>query len=288
MKPSRGQFLPWTDGALFLGTPSEIGFHSHHALELIVGLDAPLVCKPAPPSSTEDLRAVAIGPSLTHRVASDGEILALLLEPERAPYRRWAEAYGVVPEPAIRQVHPVGELLGAARAFRESPRSGSAKALLERLLGFEPSFGGEPYAPMDSRVRRALELVRRDPGRHRNVTSLARSVGLSITRFSQLFVEATGIPARRFLRWAHTRAAVEAVLQGASLTEAAQASGFFDSSHLARGFREMLGFPGSSVRAGPDGLHVAPLPVEDAQKDGQSLSRRSVQVGGPFRAYVPA
>jgi AraC-like DNA-binding protein len=56
-----------------------------------------------------------------------------------------------------------------------------------------------------------------------------------------------GVRFRRFRVWNRLRAAIEVVLSGRTLTEAALTTGFTDSAHFARQYHEILGVTPSSV-----------------------------------------
>jgi AraC-like DNA-binding protein len=73
------------------------------------------------------------------------------------------------------------------------------------------------------------------------LAALARAVHLSPSRMAHRFREATGVPVRRYVLWCRLRAAADAAMRGASLTDAAHFAGFADSAHLSRTFRAMLG-----------------------------------------------
>lgn len=250
----------WADGALVVGALPPLPPHRHHAIELIVGVDTELEVEPACPGPGRP-RAVACAPSHLHRVsARSGDLLALYLEAHRTPYARWAQSIGLGPEAAVRAVGLPPAALQSARRLRDERSAAAADAFLCAALGSAPSYRGEALVAMDFRVRRALDAVRANVSRHTRVTSLAASVGLSSSRFAHLFREALGIPARRFLRWERTRAALEAAAGGSPLTAAAQDAGFADSSHLAHAFREMLGICGSLLRT-PFDLKVVRLPA---------------------------
>jgi AraC-like DNA-binding protein len=68
---------------------------------------------------------------------------------------------------------------------------------------------------------------------------------LSPDRLRHLIREQVGIPLRRYRRWARLLSAVEALRDTASVTAAAHTSGFADSAHLSRVFRDSFTFPPS-------------------------------------------
>ena len=105
------------------------------------------------------------------------------------------------------------------------------------VLGFE----------FDERVRVVIERIRQDPTDNLSNDALAETVGLSGDRLQRLFKDATGIPIRRYRLWHRLFVTSTMMAMGSSLTEAALAAGFSDSSHLTNVFRNMLGMSPSTV-----------------------------------------
>ncbi|MGO9134916.1 MAG: helix-turn-helix domain-containing protein, partial [Methylovirgula sp.] len=73
------------------------------------------------------------------------------------------------------------------------------------------------------------------------VVNCARIADLSPSRFQHLFTQHAGVPFRRYRAWGRLRQAWMRIAQGATMTEAAHAAGFFDSAHLAREYRRTFG-----------------------------------------------
>jgi len=74
------------------------------------------------------------------------------------------------------------------------------------------------------------------------------AVGLSPGRLMHAFTESIGIPLRPYLAWLRVQRAACAILEGASLTEAAHIAGFSDAPHMYRTFKRRLGITPSALR----------------------------------------
>lgn len=94
---------------------------------------------------------------------------------------------------------------------------------------------------VDPRVEKAASLIKENYTENLSVEQVAKSVGLSVPRLSQLFKQVTGVPMRRFRLWYRLFAAAAKFSQGYSLTDAAIAAGFADYPQLCRVFRELTG-----------------------------------------------
>ena len=116
-----------------------------------------------------------------------------------------------------------------------------------RAITGGPATGPASEGLRDSRVAQILKELRamRELPAGLSAGDLARSVNLSTEHFRHLFKAEMGLPVRRYLLWLRIRRAGIAVAAGVSLTEAAHSVGFYDSAHLSRTCKEMLGFPPS-------------------------------------------
>lgn len=99
----------------------------------------------------------------------------------------------------------------------------------------------------DQRIAEIIRQMHRAPDGSAELAALARSVGLSSSRFLHLFKEATGVPFRRYRLWARMGIAVRGLAAGNSLTEAALKAGFSSSAHFSAAFREMFGMAPSQL-----------------------------------------
>lgn len=96
-------------------------------------------------------------------------------------------------------------------------------------------------ASMDPRIAQVIAALQAAPADNASAEHWARTLDLSLSRFLHLFTESTGVPFRRYRLWNRVRAAVDFGVQGRSFTDAALTSGFSDSAHFSRTFRDMLG-----------------------------------------------
>jgi AraC family transcriptional regulator len=95
---------------------------------------------------------------------------------------------------------------------------------------------------VDFRLRRALAMIRSDPGSIVDMTALARRAGLSRAHFFRLFGEAMKIPPRVFLNTVRMETAVGEVMDGEhGITEVSDRLGFSAPAHFTRFFRDHAG-----------------------------------------------
>jgi AraC-like DNA-binding protein len=96
-------------------------------------------------------------------------------------------------------------------------------------------------ARRDPALRRACELLHDELAGNVTLDELARTAGVSRHRLSRLFRTAYGMPPHRFQLAHRIRLARRMLERGVDVAEVAQATGFFDQSHLHRHFRRTLG-----------------------------------------------
>lgn len=102
----------------------------------------------------------------------------------------------------------------------------------------------------DERVRRALALIAAEPGAPHSVTSLARAVALSPSRFAHLFAAETGRSPMRAVREARVRHAASLLeVTDLDVGQVAAASGFVSPFHFSRAFSREYGLPPRDYRA---------------------------------------
>jgi transcriptional regulator GlxA family with amidase domain len=125
-------------------------------------------------------------------------------------------------------------------AHDASMETATARELCARVI--ETSGAGDVSERIaDERIRDIVELVRSDPTSKHSAESLAARANVSPRRLSDLFRDEIGFPLRRYVVWMRLRLAIERVLSGGSLTEAAHSAGFVDLAHLSHAFRDMYG-----------------------------------------------
>jgi AraC-like DNA-binding protein len=114
---------------------------------------------------------------------------------------------------------------------------------LHDVLGI--SWRGAGRGSIDPRLSAVVDLLHRRCDDLDPVVALARSVGLSASRFQHLFTRQVGVPFRRYRAWNRLRMAWLEIARGSTCTAAAHLSGFFDSAHFSRDYRRTFGIAAS-------------------------------------------
>lgn len=216
---------------LFLGQAGNNQLHRHMAVQLAIGLEAPVrvyagdgqCCAPV----------VAIRAGVEHRIEA-GRLLSIYLDPFCAEARALC-----LNEPL--QCLDLGEPGPLLQALQQVGKpTAELRQALNRYLQLPPG------SPLEPRLLRLLPLLD-DPDC--SLQQLAQQVHLSPSRFSHWFKTCSGLPLRSYRKWHRLIRALQAISGGHNLTTAAHLAGFADAAHFSRSFRSLLGIDPSSALA---------------------------------------
>jgi len=120
----------------------------------------------------------------------------------------------------------------------------------------------------DSRIRRAIALLRAHPNKDLSIDELASQVGLSRSRFYDLFQLCTGHSPRAYLDMLCVETAISRLSSGqGKIAEVAAELGFSAQSNFTRFFLHQVGVPPSTYRRSAANLAPNPeRPVTDSQE----------------------
>ncbi|MEM8500803.1 MAG: AraC family transcriptional regulator [Pseudomonadota bacterium] len=233
---------------LIVGSEVQATYHRHHALQVSIALDRPFHLRwetDSDASNGADFNGVIIRPDQKHSLDGKGGKQALLLiDPEHTCAEqltnKWLGEKVVAPFPVTLPALLMEKLTKDLSA--EFHESDPVTTLLDALLP-----GATGLAPMDNRVRSALNYLQSLSNKNISAGELSNEVHLSESRLAHLFKQQVGIPVRRYLMWLRLMDAIECAFAGKSLTDAAAHAGFSDSAHFSRTFQAMFGIQPSLV-----------------------------------------
>lgn len=180
-----------------------------------------------------------------HAIVSDGLMHSFMLNPVYGPARSLARC---LPEATTFEVES-----SEARALDglrfEADEQERISGILDRLLG---RLVGDKLdqEPLDKRIAEAVAMM--DDLEEKRVAAgdLAEALALSESRFLHLFKDELRMTVRKYLLWRRTIDGARAVIEGLSITEAAHSTGFTDSAHFAKSFKQMFGLTLSGAFGG--------------------------------------
>ncbi len=132
---------------------------------------------------------------------------------------------------------------------------------LARRRATSPLWRGSRFE--DSRIRRAIALLRAHPNKDRSIDELASQVGLSRSRFYDLFQLCTGFSPRGYLDMLCIETAIARLSSGrGKIAEVAAELGFSAQSNFTRFFLHQVGVPPSTYRRAAARPEIEPKPSE--------------------------
>jgi AraC-like DNA-binding protein len=124
---------------------------------------------------------------------------------------------------------------------------------------------GSPFA--DNRIRKALSLLRARPNKELSMNELASQVGLSRSRFYDLFQICTGFSPRTYLDLLCIETAISRLASGRGrISDVSAELGFSAQSNFTRFFQQQVGVPPSEYRRTAAGARPLqqPLPPKES------------------------
>ncbi len=223
----------------YLGPGSNAQRHRHDAIQVIWSPQSTFDVTLGETTSTVHLAMI---PSRTdHLISADStDITLLLVEPSGATGRRLNDLARTISNTEL--TNRVKQMV-----LPDNPSSAEltnwGRQLVGKILGEPP-----PHRP---EVRPEAVAASRYIDEHLLTTPLltdtAQHVGLSARQLRRTFALEIGMPYRRYVLWRRFRQVVLAYADGDDLTTAAARTGFADSAHLSRTFRQTFGLSPSEV-----------------------------------------
>lgn len=217
--------------AAFLGIAGDNHSHAHHAVQVVVSFGSSVTLWTSA-TGPQSVASAVIPSDLSHALLpSDTEVGLLYLDGESSLGRSLSQLGGQIWSPLI------ADAIQLRAAFQHAI-SGKPNGLDALLAQF--TFAA-PERPSDVRVARVLERLHTLPQLDATSEAVAALAHLSPSRFAHRFRQHTGMPLRPYMRWLRLQRATAAIIDGASATTAAHASGFADAAHLSRTLRRHFG-----------------------------------------------
>lgn len=245
--PWKGRAFLSLGSALYLGPAGDTTPHSHHALQLCVGLEDSFRLREGT-GPWREYDAAIIPADVPHQL--DGEwtdLLLFYLEPEGAETRTWY----CKSRSEIQTLDPVAAsaIRASVRKLVDSPSDeGGVWELYAKLLPDE-DVGSRTRTSLDARIAKSVRLLRDSQAARKSLHDLAVHAGLSASRFRHLFRREIGMSAQSYIVWLRIYEACTALARGATLSEAAFRSGFSDAAHFTRTFRRTFDLAPSQLAA---------------------------------------
>jgi AraC-like DNA-binding protein len=222
--------------------------HQHRTFEITLALEKPFAIR-VKGGIWRETNAVAIRPNVQHQMKSPHGMRASI---HLVPEPRWSEHLNRVgtSEQQLqfldgRAVAPFVKFFRALlhREHGCSPVFRIVEELLQRLTGMQGYKGR-----VDDRLLAVLDYIQANLARPISSRTLSTVACLSEDRFLHLFKEQLGLPLRPYILNQRMMCALQGILWGKTITQAAIDAGFSDSAHLTRRFIQATGLRPSRLK----------------------------------------
>jgi AraC-like DNA-binding protein len=247
---STGRIYYWEGASLWLGEgKGTTQWHEHHAHQLAIAIEGDFRFRTEADGRWMPFQAAIVPSHCTHQFELDGATMAhLFVEPESRAGRALAQHFGsdAVTELPADNAHAAAALL--RDALRSTPTTDRMVDAARNALAALSGGIAEADRVPDRRLGQALDYIRANLRSPISLRDVAAAVALSESRFRHLFVAETGSSFRAYLLWLRINLAIQAVMSGATWTDAAHEAGFADSAHLTRTHKRMFGIEPTALR----------------------------------------
>lgn len=241
----------WPDRILFFGPLQRLSLHSISSLCINVGIYQPFLAGTEKGVQTP-YRACVIPAGCRHNLSANGNLIASLV------IENTATGFFSTGNRLSHNPTSITQLPGIewTKCFRYIYEERPSREIITQLINSLPGIEESSVSTLDPRIQAALDAINLSPSDNHGLEILASSVGLSASRFRHLFQEQTNIPLRRYKQWRRVVSAMRSLNNVDNLTHAAMRSGFTDSSHFSRCFRDTFGVSPSLVFKNLDRFEV--------------------------------
>lgn len=220
----------------FRGQVGDHQLHAHHALQVVLAPRGRAIWTDL--HGWQSYEALIIGPSQQHALAPGHDSITLVyLEPDSVCGRRLR---------SILRGGIASLTQGQRIAFEQQLVEGATAPDLALATITCPATMDDSTPRIDRRLEALLSTLDDHLERSISVAFLAEEAGMSVGHFQHRFKAQTGMPVRPYLRWRRLLRAMQAVISGSGLSDAACAAGFSDAAHFTRTMRRHFGItPGT-------------------------------------------
>lgn len=237
----------WNGISLFWGTSFQTDPHVHNTLQLVFDIEKTFKLKDAH-SDWKAYSAAIIREGHRHQLDSCGSIqLFIYLDADSFYARELSKKYLL--DKNISSFKAVSLRKLNNKFFKELlVSSGCANLLAGCQTIFDQLISIKHIEAKDERVLKALDFISQSPNKQFRVKDVAEYVCLSESRLRHLFKEQVGQPIQNFILWMKVVDSLSMVLKGKQVAESAYDAGFWDSSHMNRAYKDLLGITPGKVK----------------------------------------
>jgi AraC-like DNA-binding protein len=247
-RPFRSNFYLWNGVSAIFFSNCLTDVHSHNTMQIIVDIQDHFRCRVGS-NNWQTFKNLIIRENTPHQLDTAGSVqLIIYLDIATSPAReiriRHLEGKDAsAPELNLFDNVKPDELQQALLR----PDSALLLSIISRLLR---TLSGHSTTPKpDDRIITVERLLSATPPADHRIDNLARQVHLSTSRLRSLFKQQTGVSLYKYILWARIRFAINRIMAGSPINDAAWEAGFTDNSHFHKILVTMFGIsPSQFIR----------------------------------------
>ncbi|HTK19921.1 MAG TPA: AraC family transcriptional regulator [Mucilaginibacter sp.] len=240
IKPYRTNFYMWHGVSAMFFSNCVTHVHSHNTMQIIVDLQGGFKCR-----TRDDIwqnhKNLIIDQNVVHQLDTNGSVqLLIYLDVETSAAKQIKARYmngRPSREPDINFFETLNPKQLQDAILKTDP--GLLLNVVNKILSI--LCGERDGVKADERILRILQMIAADHPEKLTVRYLAEQICLSQSRLRVLFKEATGMPVYKYMMWARIRFAINRIMNGYTVNEAALEACFTDSSHFHKMMISMFG-----------------------------------------------
>jgi len=235
--PFRSNFYLWNGVSAIFFSNCLTNVHSHNTMQILVDIDARFKCRvgDGPWLTCKNL---IIRENIPHQLDTNGSVqLIIYLDTETTAAKAIKTRYpGDAAQPDLDLFSVISPDQLQQSLLKPDPQS-----LLTIVSSILRTLSGEPQKNTDPRIRQIEKAIETGRPDELNTATLAAKVHLSESRLRALFKEQTGVSLHKYILWGRIRYAINRIMTGSPINDAAWEAGFTDNSHFHKMLVTMFG-----------------------------------------------
>jgi AraC-like DNA-binding protein len=236
--PFRSNFYLWNGVSAIFFSNFVTNVHSHNTMQILVDIHDKFKCRigDTPWLTCKNL---IIKEDIPHQLDTNGSVqLIIYLDVETAAAKAIKARYpgeAAQPDFDLFAVIPTNLLQQVLLKPDPTILHQIIAAILQALAGENPNKKTDPRI---REIEQAIQTTRPD---ELTTTTLAATIHLSESRLRALFKEHTGVSLHKYILWSRIRYAINKIMTGHPINDAAWEAGFTDNSHFHKMLVGMFG-----------------------------------------------
>ena len=239
-KPYRTSFYMWHGVSAFFFSSCITNIHSHNTMQIIVDIQSSFKCR-INNWEWETYQNLIIRENVIHQLNTNDSVqLLIYLDSETAAAKDIKSKYMDnldVYSPDMNILKDIDPKALQQAILKPDPEL--LQSVVNQVLALLCNKRDTPAS--DERIIKARQIIASRHPLDISVKCLADLTCLSESRLRVLFMKETGVPVYKYMMWSRIRFAINRIMNGCAVNEAALEAGFADSSHFHKMMVRMFG-----------------------------------------------